>query len=94
MTENVVATSVTTLVGPGGVGKTSLAMNVAAACAGDFPDAVIVVWLASLASADLVAGEVAAQAGLARSGGQSYEDALIRWLTDSKRRLPRCKAWS
>ena len=57
VTESVGATSVTTLVGPGGVGKTALATSVAAACAPDFPDGVVLVWLAALASADLVAGE-------------------------------------
>ena len=41
-----------------------------------------VVWLASLRSAEHVAGEVAAQVGLPRSGGQSYEDALTQWLAD------------
>jgi hypothetical protein len=38
--------------------------------------------LGSFRSADLVAAEVAAQLGLPRSGGQSYEDALTHWLTD------------
>src|ERR1017187_135132 len=82
VTESVASAPVTTLTGPGGVGKTALATTVAAACAGDFPDGVTVVWLGSLRSADLVAAEVAAQLGLPRSGGQSYEDALTRWLTE------------
>jgi predicted ATPase len=43
---------------------------------------VTVVWLGSLRSADLVAAEVAVQLGLPRSGGQSYEDALTRWLSE------------
>jgi predicted ATPase len=73
---------VTTLVGPGGVGKTALAMNVAAGCSKDFPGGVTVVWLASVRSAELVAAEVAVQLGLPRSGGQSYEDALATWLTE------------
>ncbi len=38
--------------------------------------------LASLRSADLVVGEVAAQVGLQRSGGEPDVDALSRWLTD------------
>jgi predicted ATPase len=32
--------------------------------------------------AELVAGEVAAQVGMPRSGGQSYEDALTHWLAE------------
>jgi predicted ATPase len=73
---------VTTLVGPGGVGKTALSINVAAECTKDFPGGVTVVWLASVRSAELVAGEVAVQLGLSRSGGQSYEDALSTWLVE------------
>jgi MoxR-like ATPase len=48
VTESVASTPVTTLTGPGGVGKTALAMTVAAAAAAQFPDGVCVVWLGSL----------------------------------------------
>jgi predicted ATPase len=65
------------------VGKTALAMTVAAAASAQFPDGVCVVWLGSLRSAELVVAEVAAQVGLPRSGGQSYEDALTSWLAES-----------
>lgn len=82
VTESISSAPVTTLLGPGGVGKTALAVTVAAACARDFPGGVTVVWLGSLRSAELVAAEVAAQLGLPRSGGQSYEDALTSWLTE------------
>lgn len=82
VSESVVSAPVTTLLGPGGVGKTALATTVAAACSADFPGGVTVVWLGSVRSADLVAAEVAAQLGLPRSGGQSYEDALTRWLSE------------
>ena len=57
-------------------------MTVAAACSVDFPGGVTVVWLGALRSADLVVAEVAAQVGLPRSGGQSYEDALTGWLSE------------
>lgn len=80
--ESVLSTPVTTLTGPGGVGKTALAVNVAAAYSAEFPSGVVVVWLGSLRSAELVVSEVAAQAGLPKSGGDSLEDALVRWLAE------------
>jgi predicted ATPase len=80
--ETITSSSLTTLTGPGGVGKTALALAVAADTSAHFPDGVFVVWLASLRSADLVAGEIAAQVGMQRSGGQSNEEALARWLAD------------
>ena len=82
LVESVVSTPVTTLTGPGGVGKTALATSVAAICSAEFSDGVVVVWLGSLRSAELVVSEVAAQVGLPKSGGQSLDDALVRWLTD------------
>lgn len=61
VTESIASTPVTTLTGPGGVGKTALAIAVAAGCTRDFPDGVTVVWLGSLRSTELVAAEVAVQ---------------------------------
>jgi predicted ATPase len=80
--EDVALTPLTTVTGPGGVGKTALALAAAAASAAQFPDGVFVVWLASLRSAEHIAGEVAAQVGMPRLGGQSYEDALTDWLAE------------
>src|ERR1700681_4948680 len=81
--ESVRSSPVTTLIGPGGAGKTALATTVATTVnREEFADGVAVVWLAPLRSAELVAAEVASAIGLTKSGGLSYEDALTRWLID------------
>src|SRR5215472_7595197 len=80
--ERLALTPVTTVTGPGGVGKAALALAVAAEAAPQFPEGVFVVWLASLRSAEHISGEVAAQVGLPKSGGQSYEDGLTNWLAE------------
>jgi predicted ATPase len=82
LTKSVASTSLTTVTGPGGVGKTAVALALAAEAEAQFPDGVFVVWLASLRSTEHIGGEVAAQVGLPRSGGQSFEDALIDWLAE------------
>lgn len=78
----VLSCPVTTVTGPGGVGKTALAIGVAAGVVDDFSSGVWPVWLASLRTPELVAAEVAASAGLPRSRGLSYAEALAEWLDD------------
>jgi predicted ATPase len=80
--KSVASTPLTTITGPGGVGNTALALAVAEASEAQFPDGVFVVWLAAVRSAEHVAGAVAAQVEMQRSGGQSYVDALALWLAD------------
>src|SRR3954463_10783104 len=53
-----------TLTGPGGVGKTRLALHVASDLAAEFPDGVAVVDLAPITDPDLVAPVIAQTVGL------------------------------
>ena len=94
VTESVRSSPVTTLVGPGGVGKTAVATTVAATFdREEFADGVAVVWLAPLRSPELVAAEVATAIGLARSGGLSYEAARTRWLIEKDMPWTRQTIW-
>jgi predicted ATPase/DNA-binding CsgD family transcriptional regulator/transcriptional regulator with XRE-family HTH domain len=73
-----------TLVGPPGVGKTRLAIHVAAGVAGAFRDGVCFVELAALHDADRVIPTIAAAMGLSESGSQSWLDTLIGSLRDTQ----------
>jgi len=72
-----------TLTGPGGVGKTSLALDVAATMLDRFADGVVLVALAALSEPTLVAATIA-RAFLREHGGQSVEDDLIDYLRDKQ----------
>jgi predicted ATPase/tRNA A-37 threonylcarbamoyl transferase component Bud32 len=65
-----------TLTGPGGTGKTRLAIEVAGACRGDFPGGVCFVALASVQDPGLVPSAIAHGLGLGEIGRQSPIDAL------------------
>ena len=75
-----------TLTGPGGVGKTSLALAVAEAAGDVFAGDVAFVPLATIADASLVASEVAAALGLSTAGQQS-PDEVVRAALRSRRLL-------
>lgn len=65
-----------TLTGPGGVGKTRLAIEAARSVEARFPDGVYLVPLASLERAELVSSAIARAVGLAQTGGQPASDVL------------------
>src|SRR5215212_8024401 len=65
-----------TLTGPGGVGKTRLALQIADDVRGAFPDGVRFVALAPIAAADLVAPTIAHALGLGDVGSAPIVDQL------------------
>ena len=77
---------VVTLTGPGGVGKTRLALAAAAEALADFDDGVFVVSLAGVDDASLLLPEVAAVLGVREGGGLSFEENLLKYL-EGKRLL-------
>lgn len=75
-----------TLVGPGGVGKTSLALRVGHEVIAKFPDGIWFVDLAAVSSPRGVAGAVTRTMGVARRSGQSLE-ATLRDVLSSRQAL-------
>ena len=73
-----------TLTGPGGVGKTRLAIAVADRLAGDFPDGVWFVGLAPITDPDLVASAVGRAVGLREAGDEPLDRRLKTFLRDKR----------
>ena len=71
-----------TLTGPGGVGKTRLAMAVGAALDGKYPQGVVFVPLASIARAELVLPRIAAAVGASLEGGRAPVEDVAERLGD------------
>jgi predicted ATPase/DNA-binding CsgD family transcriptional regulator len=71
-----------TAVGPGGVGKTRLALTVAADLAGDFEDGVWFVDLVPVTDPAMVGYAVAAALGLGEQQGRGIDDSLLAALAD------------
>ena len=80
----IAGTRALTLRGPGGIGKSRLALRLAAAVAADFPDGTWFVELADLRQPELVVSRVAATLGVGEEPGRP----LIETLGDALR--PRC----
>ena len=69
-----------TAVGPGGIGKTRLALAVATEQAGQFADGAWYVDLVPVAGSAMVAPALAAALGLGEQHGRSAEEAVLAWL--------------
>ena len=69
-----------TAVGPGGVGKTRLALSVVAEVAGQYADGAWYVDLVPVADPAMVAPAIAAALGLGERQGRSSEDIVLGWL--------------
>src|SRR5687768_4699246 len=74
------ATRLLTLVGAGGVGKTRLALRVAADAAGPYPDGAWLAELASLTDPELVASAVASAVGVREAPGRPLATALAEFV--------------
>jgi transcriptional regulator with XRE-family HTH domain len=73
-----------TLTGPGGVGKTRLALQVAERLRADFADGLAVVSLAPLRDPSLVLSSIASALGLRPSGAQPLLETLAQQLQERK----------
>jgi predicted ATPase/class 3 adenylate cyclase len=72
------------LTGPGGVGKTRLALAAAADSLETFPDGVFLVTLAGVEVAALLWPEVAAVLGVREGGGLSLEESVLTYLSGKR----------
>jgi predicted ATPase/class 3 adenylate cyclase len=74
------STRLITLTGPGGVGKTRLALAAAADSLETFPDGIFLVTLAGVGTAALLMPEIAAVLGVREGGGLSLEESVLAYL--------------
>jgi predicted ATPase len=77
-------TRLLTLIGPGGSGKTRLALEVAGGLADEFPSGVFFVALDSVKDTSLVLPTIAATLGVKESGGRPLSDSLKDFLRDKR----------
>jgi predicted ATPase/class 3 adenylate cyclase len=76
--------SLVTIVGPGGVGKTRLSLEAGAESTGAFPEGVWFAELASLADPALIASHVALALGVRQQRGQPLEEAIADFVADGR----------
>ena len=78
------ATRLLTLTGPGGIGKTRLALQAAADLLDDFPDGTFFVPLATLTDAELFFSAVAETLGVQETGEQPLDETLKDYLRERR----------
>jgi predicted ATPase len=71
-----------TLIGPGGIGKLRLALELALRYVAHFADGVFLVRPASIHQPEVVASTIAQTFALKESGGHSPQEGLTAWLRD------------
>ena len=70
-----------TLTGPGGIGKTRLALQVAADTAAEFPGGVCFVALSAVSDRALIASAIAQAMGVRQTGSQSSQESLQQYVS-------------
>jgi predicted ATPase/serine/threonine protein kinase len=70
-----------TLTGPGGIGKTRLALQVAGEIAGQFPGGVCFVALSTVGERGLIASAIAQAVGVSETGNQSPQESLKEYVS-------------
>jgi non-specific serine/threonine protein kinase len=78
------ATPLVTLIGPGGIGKTTLALHLAHDILDSFPDGVHFIDLTPLSQPDLIPGQIARAVGVEETAGRTTEDTLIAHYHDRR----------
>jgi predicted ATPase/class 3 adenylate cyclase len=77
-------TRLLTLTGPGGTGKTRVALHAGGELVEEFPDGVFVVFLASVRDPSLVLGVVAQTLGLRERAGETTEETLAAYFRERR----------
>lgn len=80
-------TRLLTLIGPGGVGKTRLGLEIAGSLVGEFPDGTFFVELATVASAELVVPSIAKTLAVQETANRSTLDSVKDYLRDRQVQL-------